>query len=49
MRKGSGVLLLLLALGGCAGVPAVRQDDPCVVQGEASAACQVKRYHDVAA
>lgn len=49
MRKVSGVLLSLLALAGCTTVPAARHDEsPCVTQGEASYACQVKRYHDVA-
>jgi hypothetical protein len=40
------LLLFLLALAGCAGLPPPRpSDSPCAVS-EASYACQVKRYHD---
>ena len=39
----------LLALAGCAGVaPPARVASPCV-EAEASYACQVQRYYDVAA
>lgn len=40
----------LLALAGCAapGAAPPQQLSPCRTQGEASYACQVQRYHDVA-
>jgi outer membrane biogenesis lipoprotein LolB len=42
-----GIALLLLA--GCSGVPqAPRQPSPCDA-GEATSACQIQRYHDIAA
>mgnify|MGYP001043666521 CR=1 FL=1 len=42
--------LVLLLLAGCSGLPqAPYEPSPCSVYGEASPACQVKRYHDVAA
>jgi len=41
-------LFLLIALSGCAGPPAAQvSQSPCDLS-EASYACQVKRYHDVA-
>lgn len=44
------VLLFLLALAGCAAAPGVPGSaDPCRLQGEASYACQIERYHNVAA
>ena len=41
------IVLFLLALAGCSGIP--RQDDPspCAVD-PASYQCQIQRYHDVA-
>lgn len=38
----------LLALFGCAVPTVAPEPSPCKTQGEASYACQVKRYHDVA-
>jgi hypothetical protein len=44
------LVVLLLALAGCAGsTPYQREPSPCEVHGEASYACQIQRYHDVAA
>jgi len=41
--------LVLLLLVGCSGLPqAPYEPSPCQLYGEASHACQVKRYHDVA-
>ena len=45
------VLMLLLALAGCAAVPAPAQraaiPSPCAGGNEASYACQVERYQNV--
>lgn len=40
-------LQLLLALAGCAAEPRPPVTSPCA-EGEASYACQVERYHNVA-
>jgi hypothetical protein len=41
--------LAVLLLAGCTGLPhAAREPSPCQLHGEASYACQVKRYNDVA-
>lgn len=43
----SGIVVFLLALAGCSGVAQRHSaDSPC--DTEASYACQVQRYHDVA-
>ena len=48
MVKAFGVVFLLLALAGCSGVPRQYPASPCAVS-EASYACQIERYHNVAA
>jgi hypothetical protein len=40
------VVVLLLALAGCGGVPYQREPSPCAVS-EASYACQIERYQNV--
>lgn len=43
----AAILLLLLALAGCAGLPRPEQAASACAGGEASYACQVERYHNV--
>lgn len=44
----AAILILLLALAGCAGLPRPElAASACAAAGEASYACQVERYHNV--
>jgi hypothetical protein len=45
----TATIAVLLALTGCSGVPLQTQGSTACAAGEASYACQVERYHNIAA